>query len=254
MNRVPEITQDAEQVPVEPPKLRRATRQARSVSEHEEIVNALSAPAIAMFSASPSLRGAHPEVRDLAKSLSNRVDGCGWLQKVFDVLEDEPLRVIEPSTHTGILARLSGTDVNFTLTTLLMHHFAGPDGQPISRLSAMAASVLAGGAQQSREWVAGVWNLYNWPAIDSNCSLPAGQSATAHWIWNEGTPADIAVFEGRRVILLGPAAYSRTWPAQRTFSAMKAGVAYRGRADARRVRGWLERMAQSRPGPPAAQA
>ncbi len=167
---------------------------------------------------------------------------------------NEPLLVIEPSTHTGILARLSGTDVNFALNMLLMHHFPGPDGQPLSRLSVKAASVLSGGAQQSGELVAGVWNLYNWPAINSDCSLPSGQTATEHWIWNEGTPADIAVFEGRRVILLGPAAYSRTWPAQRTFSAMKPELRIENVLSPGEVREWLQKMVQSLPGPPPVQA
>ena len=121
---VPELTQDTEPVPVEPPqksqrikrqkapglfttlwrlltathRLRRAIKRqqreaaARPVTENEEIVNALLTPVIAMFSASPSLRSAHPEVRDLVKSLCNRVDGCGYLQTVFDVLEKPETR------------------------------------------------------------------------------------------------------------------------------------------------------------------
>jgi hypothetical protein len=137
---------------------------------------------------------------------------------------------------------------------LLMHHFPGPDGQPPSRLSAKAASVLSSGAQQSGELVAGVWNLYNWPAINSDCSLATGQADTKHWIWNEGTPADIAVFEGRRVILLGPAAYSRTWPAQRTFAAMKPDLRLESVLTPSEVQGWLEKMVKSLPSAPQAHA
>jgi len=87
--------------------------------------------------------------------LSDRVACCGWLQTIFDVLENEPLLVIEPSTRTGILARLSGTDVNFTLTTLLMDRFPGMDGQPLSRLTQRAAAVLSGVPNQVTEDVTG---------------------------------------------------------------------------------------------------
>ena len=80
-----------------------------------DVVDAFASPAIALFCAKPSLRAANREVRDLAESFSNRIAWCAWLPTIFDVLEDEPLLVIEPSTHTGILARLSGADVNFTL-------------------------------------------------------------------------------------------------------------------------------------------
>jgi len=237
-------------------KLRRAMREqqrlaaARPVSEVEATVNALGGGAIAMFSASPALRTAHPEVRDLARALSGRVDCCGWLDSVFEVLEDEPLLVIEPSTERGILARLSGVDVNFTLTMLLMHGFPGEDGKPHSRLSEKAASVLRGDAQQVCEQVTGVWNLYNWPAIDERGGLPPGQANSKHWIWNEGKPADIAVFEGRRVVLLGPPAYTRTWQAERTFAAMRPQLRIEKVLTPDEVRGWLAKMIAARPGNP----
>jgi hypothetical protein len=42
------------------------------------------------------------------------------------------------------------------------------------------------------------------------------------WIWNEGMPADIPVLDGHRVLLLGPASYSRQWKAQRMFLKLPA--------------------------------
>src|SRR5262249_1428070 len=159
---------------------------------------------------------------------------------------DEPLLVIEPSTQTGILARLSGTDVNFTLTMLLMHHFPGPDGEPKSRLRPGAAGVLDGSKQQTGERGTGGWELHNWAAIQPDLSLPTGQHAAERWIWNEGKPADIEVFEGRRVILLGPVSYVRTWPAQRTFAALKPELRIERVLTRDEVVGWLEKMAAAR--------
>jgi hypothetical protein len=233
-------------------KFRRAMKQyekelaARPVNETEAIVNAFSPSAIAMFSASPALRSAHPEVGELAKSLQDRVAGCHCIQSLFGVLENEPLLVIEPATQTGILARLSGTDINFTLTMLLMHHFPGPDGEPKSRLTPKAASALSGRDKQTGEWVTGVWDLCNWTALQNDLSLPGGLQGSEKWIWNEGTPADIEVFEGRRVILLGPVSYVRTWPAQRTFAAMQPELRIEQVLTREEVRGWLEKMAGSR--------
>jgi hypothetical protein len=232
-------------------KLRRAMKKhqremaALPVTENEAIVKSLQCSTIAMFSASAASRSTQVELRNLSKALSDRVELCGWLDSVFDVLDDEPLLVIEPSTRTGMLARLSGTDVNFTLALLLMHYFPGG-----SRISAKAATVLTGGPQDSGEWVKGIWNLYNWQALGSNGSLPEGQRDTEHWIWNEGKPADIAVLEGRRVILLGPPAYARTFPAQRTFAAMKPDLRIEKVLTAEEVQSWLEKMVQSRPPSP----
>ena len=206
-------------------------------------MDAFRAPAIAVFCAQPALRSRYPEFREVCVELDDRTELSSWLKTVFSVLEDEPLLVIEPASGKGLLARLSGTDVNFTLTMLLMRQFPGAADHP--RLTEKAASVLADGPQCSNEGVTGVWNLYKWQALRKDYTLPEGQRATEHWIWNEGTPADIAVFEGRRVILLGPAAYRRSWPAQRTFAAMRPSLKIEKVLSADEVRKWLEKMVQA---------
>jgi len=239
----------ADPAPLEEPLLTRLLSALRAGDV--EIVDALAPPAIALFSAKPALRAAHRDVRDLAESFGDRVAWCAWLPTIFDVLEDEPLLVIEPSTHTGILARLSGADLNFTLNMLLMHRFPDATGQPHSRLSPKAAGVLEGGPQDSGEWVQGVWNLYNWEALDQSGSLAAGQKNSQHWIWNEGAPSDISTFAGRRVVLLGPAAYARSWPAQRTFAAMRPSLHIEKLLTPDEVQDWLHKMIESRSRPAA---
>lgn len=228
-------------------RYRRAMKEAAArMTPTEKLVDSLLAPIIAMFSASPALRAAHPEVRELAAKLRDRVAGCECLHSLFNVLDDEPLLVIEPATGIGIRARLSGTDVNFTLATPLMHRFPNAQGEACSRLSAKATSVFEGGPQSSGEWVAGIWNLHTWRAIDDNLALSADQAASRHWIWNEGQPADIPVFEGRRVVLLGPASYQRTWPAQRTFAALLPELRIESQLAPEEVRECLTRMRDAR--------
>ena len=213
------------------------------VSASQSEVRALAPAAVAMFSVRPALRLRHPELARLAEATADREPMCGCLQSVLTVLDDEPVLVIEPSTGIGILGRISGVDVNFTLAMLLMHCFPSQDGEVRSRLSPAAAKVVEGGPQQTGESVAGAWNLYNWQALKPDQTLPAGQQDSQHWIWNEGRPADIAVFEGRRVILLGPPAYRRTWPAGRTFAAMKPSLRTEKVLASEEVQGWLERIA-----------
>jgi hypothetical protein len=132
---------------------------------------------------------------------------------------------IEPKTMLGILGRISGVVDNFQLNVLLM------DGFPLSgwfasrRAPKRVAEVAKGkGPQQTDDIVTGVWNLYTWRPIQPGSTLPDpndyGGSAT--WIWNEGAPEDIPVFEGRRVILLGPATYPRNWQSQRMFARLPA--------------------------------
>jgi hypothetical protein len=223
--------------------MKEAARQEalRPKSPDELIVTALSAPVIAMFCASPDLRAAHPEVAELANAAH-----ADFLHSVFSIVVNEPFVILEPSTRQGILARVSGVDINFTLNMLIMHSFPGPDGAPRSRLSTKAAGVLDGSDQCVNEMVLGSWNLYNWQALSPDGALPVGQSNTEHWIWNEGKPTDIALFEGRRVVLLGPPAYCRSWPAQRTFAAARPQLIVEQALAVHEVDGWLERILASR--------
>jgi hypothetical protein len=40
------------------------------------------------------------------------------------------------------------------------------------------------------------------------------------WVWNEGTPTDIPVVDGVRLLVLDPPPYERSWPAGRFFPHM----------------------------------
>ncbi|MBS1827823.1 MAG: hypothetical protein JST93_21110 [Acidobacteria bacterium] len=196
-----------------------------------------------MFTASPALRAAHPEIRTLSEHLTQTNELAYWLETAFSVLDNEPILVLHPTEHTGITARISGVDVNFALNMLLMRDFPGAS-QP--RLSPKAASVLdPAGPQQSCETVTGCWNLYNYTALDAKGHLPTGQADSDHWIWNEGKPSDIATFEGRRVILLGPPAYPRIWPAQRTFAAMIPKLEIESVLKPKEVDKWITRLTRA---------
>jgi hypothetical protein len=61
----------------------------------------------------------------------------------------------------------------------------------------------------------------------------------------EGSPADIPVFEGYRVVLLGPPSYERTWQSQRMFANLPANLEITGRLSPEQVHAWLQRMAQA---------
>jgi len=74
-------------------------------------------------------------------------------------------------------------------------------------------------------------------------TLLVGQVDMEHWIWNEGIPADIAEFEGVRVVILGPPAYTRTWNTARSMAELKARVEVQEVLDQQQVQGWLARFA-----------
>lgn len=77
-------------------------------------------------------------------------------------------------------------------------------------------------------------------ALSGHFSLP--DDSSAFWIWNEGTPADIPVFDGRRVILLGPASYPRSWQSQRMFDNLPAKLEIEHKLTKDEIQDWLQRM------------
>ena len=177
--------------------------------------------AIAMFSVDPEARAEAQELAPLAERIEDVHEAAGWLRAMLTVLHDEPYVAIEPATRTGVAGRMSGIVENFQLCTLLMDEF--PRDEP--RVSKAAVAVARGdGPQQIDETVTGVWNLFTYAALRPGGELPdpADMSLSHTWIWNEGMPADIPVLDGHRVLLLGPASYSRQWKAQRMFLKLPA--------------------------------
>ncbi|MDP1847817.1 MAG: hypothetical protein Q8K79_08500 [Solirubrobacteraceae bacterium] len=177
--------------------------------------------AIALLSVDPAARAEAAELAPVAERIEEVHEAGGWLRAMLTVLDEEPYVAIEPATRTGIVGRMSGIVENFQLNTLLMDEF--PRDEP--RVSKEAVAVARGsGPQQIDETVTGVWNLYTYAALRPGGELPdaSDRDYADTWIWNEGMPADVPVVDGHRVILLGPAEPTRSWPAQRMFLRLPA--------------------------------
>ncbi|KOV93593.1 hypothetical protein [Streptomyces sp. NRRL B-3648] len=119
------------------------------------------------------------------------------------VLDDEPLVVLHRPTGTGYALRMTGIGDNFQLHTLLADVLVGGGHLPGSAPSAEEAAVCRD--QPGQVHTTGAFNLVT----------PAGD-----WVWNEGTPSDIPVVDGVRLLVLDPPPYQRSWPAGRFFPHM----------------------------------
>ena len=206
-------------------------------------------PAIAVFSVAPSARAQARGLRDLAAKIANHHEGGHWLRLMLSVLDNESLLAIEPDTRLGMLARMSGVVENFQLNVLLMDVFPRAGLLARRRVPKRVADIARGlGPQQTDDTVTGVWNLCTWRAITPDLRLPdpSDYGASSGWIWNEGSPEDIPVFEGYRVILLGPASYSRSWRSQRMFDKLPATLEVERRLAKAEITDWLQRMATAK--------
>ncbi|QTE02526.1 hypothetical protein [Streptomyces cyanogenus] len=119
------------------------------------------------------------------------------------VLDDEPLVVLHRPTGTGYAMRMTGIGDNFQLHTLLADVLVGGGHLPGRAPSAEEAAVCRD--QPGQVDTTGSFNLVT----------PSGD-----WVWNEGTPSDIPVVDGVRLLVLDPPPYERSWPAGRFFPHM----------------------------------
>jgi len=204
--------------------------------------------AIALFSSSVDARKAGQPLRSLTQPITDYHEGAYWLDLMLSTPIDEPLLAIEPKSLQGFQGTMTGIVDNFQLHTLLMDVFPSESLVPRRRVPERIVDVARGkGPQHTDDEVTGVWIMYAWTAIQSNLQLPPtdDRENNRHWIWGEGHPEDIPIFEGFRVILLGPPSYTRTWTSNRMFAQLAAEIQGRNlQKDV--VTAWLQKMAEAK--------
>ncbi|MBC2868342.1 hypothetical protein [Streptomyces mexicanus] len=145
------------------------------------------------------------------------------------VLDDEPLVVVHRRSGTGYALRMHGIGDNFQLHTLLADVLVGGGHLPGRAPSAQEAAVCRDAPGQVP--TTGSFNLVS----------PDGE-----WIWNEGTPSDIPVVDGVRLLVLDPPPYERGWPAGRFFPGMTGDLVLERVLDAEESARWAARCAPPR--------
>jgi hypothetical protein len=208
-------------------------------------------PGVALFCQDLQSRVAAQHLRELTKPIEHYHSGAHWLNRILSVFSNEPSLIIEPSTKLGFEGKMSGISGNFQLHTLLMDIFPKQHLWQIQRrVNKKAVDIAMGkGAQcDPRNTVSGVWNMYDWQAIQPDLTLPdpINYQNTNNWIWGEGCPADIPVFSGFRVILLGDPSYKRGFGAQRDFANLPANITRDRLLNREEVTAWLSRMVEER--------
>jgi len=174
-----------------------------------------------------------------------------FLANILQVLDDELLLVIHVEQEKGYDVRIGGLSDNFQLHTLLAGALIGSPAQgwlvgtaPSKRAVAECrdADIAEGGGAQ----MTGAFNLCNWTALRPDGSLSEdADDAGDNWIWNEGCPAEIVPFEGRRIVLLGKPPYERLWRAGRQFCGMVGDLTVERMLGAAEVTEWLKRLTDS---------
>lgn len=201
---------------------------------------------VAIYSRDVKARVKAREFLPLVNTLADRHEGGHWLSKLLPVLDNEPLVVIDPAREVGVAVRMSGVANNFQLHTLLLS-LMPRRWYERWRVSNTAVAVAMGlGPQQSEEVITGCWNMYRASALRPEGRLASDPlQSPQHWIWGEGTPNDISVIDGHRVVLLGPPSDVRNWPSVRLFRSLQARLHDVQVLDKAGVRGWLQKILEA---------
>lgn len=184
---------------------------------------------ISILSINSSTTNRHKsKLKDYIYFVRDYIQACYWISRLFEVLFEEPIVVIDVDNHIGFEGVMSGVNDNFQLQLLLM---GLPELNKQAAINENDLSVVNGtGIHISNSIVEGKWNMYNREIIDQEdwLDIKVGPAKTHElkdfWIWAEGTPLEISVHNGRRAILLGRSSYKRQSRVQRTFKNMKASI------------------------------
>ena len=157
-------------------------------------------------------------LRDRIHHLAPSHQQIGELDELLELLDDEELLVLRPGMKRGFRVKISGSSGNFQLHLLLADALIGDPGQgwlPGTRPDPRLVIAAHGGpVDKACNIAAGAFNLVNWEGIQVDGTVSADPD---YWIWGEGIPSDIHLFQGQRVILLAPPPYQRSWTMEQKF-------------------------------------
>ncbi|MFG1803089.1 hypothetical protein ACGFI4_23395 [Micromonospora carbonacea] len=193
-------------------------------------------PVITLLQQSVAVRASFPHREGLLEAgagLAGERPDLECVLGLLRVLDGERLLVLHRATGRGWWVTIDGVADNFQLHTLLAGALAGPAERGlIEGLTVDPAWVeVATDAPEDRfgGTVVGSFNL-----VDGH----------GKWIWNEGAPADIPLFEGVRVVVLDPPPYQRSWNNIRRFPLMAAALTVDGALTGAEAAHWLGRVAE----------
>lgn len=175
------------------------------------------------------------EIGDAAARLGESVPRAHWLPGLAQVLDDEPVVVIDNATGRGFRLTMSGVGDNFQLHTLLADRLIDP------------ARGLLAGDRPATTWVAAATTAP--PQLTSgNFILRRFRlfDATGAYVCPEGRPADIPRIDGARLIVLYPPLGDFGWTCGRTYEHMVPALTLDHVMAAAEAAAWRSHIAPAR--------
>lgn len=164
-------------------------------------------------------------------AMAEHAEDAPWLLGLLRVLDDEPVLAVHRETGRVFELTMSGVGDNVQLHVLLAARLTG-DG-------------LIPGEPPADSWVAAATTGDMAPedGVRTQFNLVDAEGA---WIWGEGRPADIPAVDGRRMIVLDPPTYARSWNIGRQYPLMVPELTLARALPAEQAATWLARIAPAK--------
>ncbi|MGC4807089.1 hypothetical protein [Micromonospora sp. DT233] len=192
-------------------------------------------PAITLLQQSALVRATFPHrerLLALGAELAGQRTDLECVLGLLRVLDGEPLLVLHRPTGRGWRVDIDGVADNFQLHTLLAGALCGPAEQGLIEGPTVDPSWVEVATDAPEErfggTVVGCFDL-----VDGH----------GKWIWDEGAPADIPLFDDARVVVLDPPSYQRSWNNIRRFPLMPAALTVTATLTPAEATEWLARVA-----------
>lgn len=210
--------------------------------------------AIACLTRSSKLRRAEQKSGELIEAvyaLEEAIPEVTFLSQVMKVLDDEKLLVLHPASKRGFRAVIRDICSNVELFVLFTDKMVGdpkkgfiPGKSPDPR--AVAVLQRPDEAQKKQPRITTTFEMASYLAVEPDGSLaPDFEDAAEWWVWYEGVPAEIPVFEGHRVIILTDPIMKREHEVQSAFDPLHPAVEITGKVSADEVGALLVRMGKA---------
>lgn len=176
------------------------------------------------------------EVRETAAEIAGDVPLAHWVHGLAEVLDDEPLIVLDHVTGRGFRLTMSGLGDNFQLHTLVADRLVGPARQGLAHFEPVPSDWVDAATGGEVQPSAGGPALRRFRLFD-------GDGA---YVSPEGRPADIAVTDGVRVLVMHPPNGRYGWRNGRVYEHLVPTLTFERELASEEAARWLSRAVEAR--------
>ncbi|WP_144127712.1 hypothetical protein [Catellatospora sichuanensis] len=176
------------------------------------------------------------KVRETAAEIAGDVPLAHWVHGLAEVLDDEPLIVLDHATGRGFRLTMSGLGDNFQLHTLLADRLVGPTRRGLPHFEPVPPDWVDAATTGEPNLSAGNMVVRRFRLFDG----------TGAYVSPESRPADIATTDGMRILVMHPPNGMYGWLNGRVYEHLVPTMTFDHELPPDEAARWLSRVIEAR--------